>query len=82
MNWSRGFFRLWAVFSALWFAGFMIAMVIEWPKDAADLSDLERANRVTIFQHVEAFILGATIPPVAILIVGGAVGWAVSGFRR
>lgn len=69
INWRRGFFRLWLVGSGCWIA-FLIGFV--WLM--AGQSMPSRSD--VVFLTIIALVL-----PAVVLVVGAALGWALSGFR-
>jgi hypothetical protein len=69
LNWRRGFFRLWILFSASWIMGWIIYLVAfairEGMRSPGDLL------------AAPVLLLG---PPVALFIFGVAAAWAFKGF--
>ena len=68
---ARGLFRLWLVAAIVWIA---LMGLLEWPNANAfgllDSGDIQTAVGV-IF-----------IPPLLLLMLGSALGWAIKGFRN
>ena len=69
LNWRRGFFRLWILFSASWIMGWIIYLMAfairEGMRSPGDLL------------AIPVLLLG---PPVALFIFGLAAAWAFRGF--
>jgi hypothetical protein len=69
LNWRRGFFRLWVLFSASWIMGWIIyLMAFAIREGMRSPGDLLAAP---------VLLLG---PPVALFIFGLAAAWAFKGF--
>jgi hypothetical protein len=89
MNLRRGLLRLWLVLSILWIAAVCIHAYTEGilPPPSGytlelkpgQLGDVEVFGRLVLIDEMHvAWALG---PPVAVLIVGAALAWAIAGFR-
>ena len=69
LNWRRGFFRLWILFSASWIMGWLIYLI------AAAIREGMRSPGDLMSAPVLLFG-----PPVALFIFGLATAWAFKGF--
>ena len=74
MNLRRGLLRLWVVLSIGWIA-YVGVGAINYYYGSEVWASLERSIPTR-------FIEWALVPPVAVLIVGAALGWAIAGFRE
>jgi len=69
VNWRRGLFRVWLLFSAAWIMGWIIYLI---------LFGLQGGFKTTgDFLVVPVILIG---PPIALLLFGIAAGWAFRGF--
>jgi hypothetical protein len=70
VNWRRGLFRVWLLFSAAWMMGWIIYLI---------MYGLHGGFKTTgDFLEVPVLLFG---PPIALLLFGLAAGWALSGFK-
>lgn len=79
MNWRNGLFRFWIIVSALWVLYWLyeldptcIYKIESWCRDV--VLHASSAN----WLHLAGVMLGG---PVALLLFGWAIFWAVTGFR-
>jgi hypothetical protein len=70
LNWRRGLFRIWVVFSAAWIMGWTIYLIIFGLQGGFRQFGQVLAVPVTLFG-----------PPIATLLLGLGVRWALQGFR-
>jgi hypothetical protein len=69
INWRRGFFRIWLLSAAAWIMGWAIYMIL----DAI-------GGRLQTGEYLMMPVLFFG-PPIAVLILGLAAGWALRGFK-
>src|ERR1039457_5127767 len=70
VNWRRGLFRVWLLFSAAWMMGCVIYLV---------MYGLQGGFKTTgDFLVIPVLLIG---PPIALLLFGLAAGWAFRGFK-
>ena len=70
VNWRRGLFRVWLLFSAAWLMGWIIYLI---------MYGLRGGFRTTgDFLEIPVLLFG---PPIALLLFGVATGWAFRGFK-
>src|SRR5262249_36203714 len=69
VNWRRGLFRLWLLISAAWMMGWTIHLVLDGIQGGLKTAD---------FLALPVLLLG---PPIALLLLGIAAGWAARGFK-
>jgi hypothetical protein len=69
LNWRRGLFRVWVVVSAAWIMGWTIYLIIFGLEGGFDRAGQVLALPVLLFG-----------PPVALMLFGVAVRWAMHGF--
>jgi hypothetical protein len=70
VNWRRGLFRVWLLFSAAWLMGWIIYLI---------MFGLRGGFRTTgDFLEIPVLLFG---PPIALLLFGVATGWAFRGFK-
>jgi hypothetical protein len=69
VNWRRGLFRVWLLFSAAWMMGWIVYLIINGIKDGLQSS----GNLLAI----PVLLAG---PPIALLLFGIVAGWALRGF--
>jgi hypothetical protein len=70
VNWRRGLFRVWLLFSAAWMMGWIIYLV---------MYGLQGGFKTTgDFLVLPVLLFG---PPIALLLFGLAAGWAFRGFK-
>jgi hypothetical protein len=70
VNWRRGLFRVWLLFSAAWMMGWIIYLV---------MYGLQGGFKTTgDFLVIPVLLFG---PPIALLLFGLAAGWAFRGFK-
>ena len=69
VNWRRGLFRVWVLFSAAWMMGWIVYLIINGIKDGLQSS----GNLLAI----PVLLAG---PPIALLLFGIVAGWALRGF--
>jgi len=70
INWRRGLFRIWVLISAAWLMGWMVYLLMQGVQgQIATVGD---------FLEIPVLLFG---PPVALLLLGIAAGWAFRGFR-
>ena len=70
VNWRRGLFRVWLLFSAAWMMGWIIYLVMH---------GIQGGLKTTAdFLEVPVVLIG---PPIALLLFGVAAGWAFRGFK-
>jgi hypothetical protein len=70
VNWRRGLFRVWLLFSAAWLMGWIIYLI---------MFGLHGGFKTTgDFLVIPVLLLG---PPIALLLFGIAAGWAFRGFH-
>jgi hypothetical protein len=91
MNLRRGLLRLWVVFSVAWiiavgfdiyFRGVVVQpgeYTIGPPTEPGDIDVTLFGRMVVIGVSHLAWAFG---PPVAVLIIGAALSWAIAGFRK
>ena len=79
MNWSRGLFRLWVLFAALWVAGCGLYSIAYFSSPFWVSADVGRALLLT---QITAFVGMAVIPPAMLFAIGFALLWAARGFRQ
>jgi hypothetical protein len=79
MKWGRGFFRLWAAGSAIWFA--YIASKFDFVGVIDELRHSPSQVTVTAAEVFGLIALFGFGPPLAILIVGLMGAWILRGFR-
>ena len=89
MNLRRGLLGLWVVFSIAWiiavgFDGYfrqvMLPPVIAIHLPMWGLTGVNLFGRIVLIEVMDlAWAFG---PPVAVLIIGAALSWAIAGFRR
>jgi hypothetical protein len=70
INWRRGLFRVWVLFSGAWIMGWTIHLTM-----FAIRNGVHTTGDVLV---IAVLLLG---PPVALLVFGIASGWAFRGFR-
>lgn len=70
LNWRRGLFRVWVVFSAAWIMAWSIYLIIFGLEGGFTTLGQVLALPVLLFG-----------PPVALLLFGNAVRWALKGFE-
>jgi hypothetical protein len=71
VNWRRGLFRVWLLFSAAWMMGWIIYLV---------MYGLQGGFKTTgDFLVIPVLLFG---PPIALLLFGLAAGWAFRGFKE
>jgi len=69
LNWCRGLFRFWVLFSVAWLMGWTIHLV---------MYGLQGGFKTTgDYLVIPVLLLG---PPIALLLFGIAAGWAFGGF--
>jgi hypothetical protein len=70
VNWRRGLFRVWLLFSAAWMMGWIIYLIVFGLQGGfKTVSDL---------LAIPVLLIG---PPIALLLFGVAAGWAFRGFK-
>jgi hypothetical protein len=70
INWRRGLFRVWVLVSVAWLMGWIIFLI---------MVGIQGGLRTTgDFLEIPVLLFG---PPIALLLVGVAAGWAFRGFR-
>ena len=70
INWRRGLFRVWILFSAAWLMGWLVYLIMQGLTGGLQtLGD---------FLQIPVLLFG---PPVALLLCGVATGWAFRGFK-
>ena len=70
VNWRRGLFRVWLLFSAAWLMGWIIYLIMH---------GLQGGFKTTgDFLVIPVLLFG---PPIALLLFGFAAGWAARGFK-
>lgn len=70
VNWRRGLFRVWLLFSAAWMMGWIIYLVMYGIHGGFKTTD--------DFLEIPVLLFG---PPIALLLFGLAAGWAFRGFK-
>jgi hypothetical protein len=70
INWRRGLFRVWVLFSGAWIMGWTIQLTM-----FAIRNGVKTTNDVLV---IAILLLG---PPVALLVFGISAGWAFRGFK-
>jgi hypothetical protein len=69
INWRRGLFRIWLLLAAAWIMGWAIYMILD---------ALGRRFEPGEYLMMPVLFFG---PPIAVLILGLAAGWAFRGFK-
>ncbi len=69
VNWRRGMFRIWLLFSAAWMMGWIIYLIMSGLQDGFKAPGDLLAVPVVLFG-----------PPIALFAFGIAAGWAFRGF--
>jgi hypothetical protein len=70
VNWRRGLFRVWLLLSAAWLMGWIIYLI---------MFGLQGGLKTTgDFLQIPVVLIG---PPIALLLLGVATGWAFRGFK-
>jgi hypothetical protein len=69
VNWRRGLFRVWLLISAAWIFAWTIELILNGIQ-----GDFKTPGD---FLQIPVLLLG---PPIAVLILGVATGWALRGF--
>jgi hypothetical protein len=69
INWRRGMFRIWLLFSAAWMMGWIIYLIMSGLQDGFKTPGDLIAVPVVLFG-----------PPIALFAFGIAAGWAFRGF--
>ena len=70
INWRRGMFRIWLLFSAAWMMGWIIHLLMFGIQGGF--------KTIGDYLAVPILLLG---PPIALLVFGLAAAWAFRGFR-
>ncbi len=70
LNWRRGMFRLWLLFSAAWMMSWIIYLAMYGIR-----SGFKAAGDVIV---IPVLLFG---PPIALFLFGLAAGWAFRGFK-
>ena len=70
INWRRGLIRVWLLLSAAWMMGWIIYLI---------MFGLHGGFKTTgDFLEIPVLLIG---PPIALLLLGVAAGWAFRGFK-
>lgn len=94
MNWKRGLFRVWAILSVVWMAGWIFhighsCQRVLWPGTSdeyhlmchTDFGEwLKRYDTFTIWDYGSILIYGVSVP-LSALAIGAAICWAKNGFK-
>jgi hypothetical protein len=83
---ARGFLRLWLVISVLWIGAVGTVAILSLPPPDPPLQGTTfSASEFAAFGARKSAIQTAAeialIPPVLLLMIGSALGWAIRGFR-
>jgi hypothetical protein len=70
INWRRGLFRVWILFSVAWIMGWTIYLIMSAIQDG-----FRSTGDIVV---IPILLFG---PPVALLLFGKAAGWAFRGFQ-
>jgi hypothetical protein len=70
VNWRRGLFRVWVLFSASWIMGWVIYLIMEGIQGG-----FKKSDDVLV---IPVLLIG---PPIALLVFGLVTGWAICGFK-
>lgn len=70
INWRRGLFRVWVLISVAWLMGWIIFLIMVGLQGG-----LQTAGD---FLEIPVLLFG---PPIALLLLGIAAGWAFRGFK-
>ena len=90
MNWSRGLWRAWVLFSALWIVGVGLhywwwLQTTTWHFSQPDITRVPKAEFDAIVGQVrwiqQQHVGAAIAAPLAVLVIGAGVLWVVRGFR-
>jgi hypothetical protein len=70
VNWRRGLFRVWLLWSAAWIMGWVVYLILVGIK-----GELQTSRDLLA---IPVLLIG---PPIALLLFGLAAGWAFRGFK-
>ena len=70
VNWRRGLFRVWLLLSAAWLMGWIIFLIMYGLHGGF--------KTISDFLEIPVLLIG---PPIALLLLGIAAGWAFRGFK-
>jgi hypothetical protein len=70
INWRRGLFRVWVLVSVAWLMGWIIFLIMVGIQGGLQTTG--------DFLEIPVLLFG---PPIALLLLGVAAGWAFRGFK-
>jgi hypothetical protein len=81
MNWHRGLLRVWTLFSVLWGAVVGGVGIVIWYYEP--WRPVDQNGRLVMFVTDDLMIAlaVATLVPLAVLVFGFAIRWAIRGFH-